>query len=79
MGDAILWMILWAIGAFGLTGLVIWIFSVTGTFIAVDIDKTWVAVVGFVVGLVAGASWFIFALVHSIESLVTLIQIASGG
>jgi len=79
MGDAILWMILWGLGAFGLTGLVFWLVSAVGAVIATQFDKAWIAVVGLVVAVVTAAGWFIFALVNAIESLVTLIQIASGG
>ncbi|MBQ9917428.1 MAG: hypothetical protein IJO71_09560 [Microbacterium sp.] len=78
MSDAILWLVLWIILTFGGAWA---IYAVLGlvSFLAADVfDKLWVGALGVVLTIVAALAWFIFAAVHAIEQIVSVVQIASG-
>lgn len=74
MDAAILWLLIWAVLAFSLPGLLAWTFTVVG----VGIGDEAGGVVGMIVGWIAGIAWFIFAAWRAIIEIITIVQLATG-
>lgn len=76
MDQAIIWAVVWGLLAFLSSGIVAWaVIAVVGV-MGIAIDQDWLAIVGFVLGWLAGIGWFIFCVVHSVESIITAVNLA---
>lgn len=78
MSDAILWLVLWALfTSFG-TWAIYAVLGLLSLAAAALFEKVWIAPVGGAFAFVVALSWFVFAAVHTVQQIVSVVQIASG-
>lgn len=74
MEAAILWLLIWAVLAFGLPSLIVWAFGGLGFLVGDDAGF----VIGGIVGWILAIVWFIFAAWRAILEIITIVQLVSG-
>lgn len=76
MTEAVVWLVVWALFTFVGTGIVYLALLAVGVLIAALTNQEWFALVGVVIGWIAGAAWFIFAAVQTVLQIIAVVQLA---